>query len=211
MDADFYDLCSSLFTNKEMSKKFVEAVIEIIPYEYKPPWSIASFENYSFLRLFSGTTDDEVGTVMSIACNYNQVEIQPSATETLKNFLSDSFVLPGGLQFLEDGIQKVVPGCCSGLEDWRDWLEVPSGKGVWAGHDPTPNIEFINGIIRIWEDEKAEDVGFIEFEYDEIRALLEKVKFDLEGFVIKLGKWSEFIAPDLQKEITEHFAKNMNI
>jgi hypothetical protein len=191
--------------------KSIEAVIESLSYESKPSWSVASIDDSSFIRLFSGTTDDEIGSIMSLVCNYNQIEIQPSAIDTLENFLSKNFVLPGGLRFLDDGKQKVVPGCCSGLEDWRDWLEVPRGKGVWAGHDPMPHPEFINGKIRLWQDEKADDIDFIDFEYDELNSLLDKVKSDMEGFVVRLGKWAEFIAPDLRQEITEHFVKNMNI
>lgn len=194
-----------------MSHKIIEAVVEMNPFEEKPPWAIASLPNFSFLRLFSGITDEEIGSVMLTACDYNQIKICPSATETLAAFVDEDFVLPGGLQFLENGQVKVVPGCCSGLEDWREWLEVPNGKSVWAGHDPSPGVEFVNEKILVWQDEKADDVAFIELQYDEMRELLEKVESDLNGFVVRLNEWCDLTAPNLKQKIVRHFVENMHI
>lgn len=182
------------------------------PVEGEPPWAVASIADWSFLRLFSGVTDEEIGSVILTACLYNHhLEVQRSAIETLNAFVAEDFVLPGGLQFSEDEQVKVVPGCCAGLEDWREWLDVPDGKTIWAGHDPSPGVEFVNGIIRVWQDEKGDGVDFIDFGVDEMRGLLEKVESDLKGFVFRLGKWADFVAPTLQKKIVEHFAKNMHI
>ena len=194
-----------------MSQKDIEAVIEINPFDGKPPWAIASSPNFSFLRLFFGITDKEIGDIMLTACTYNSIEICTSANETLTAFISEDFVLPGGLQFLENNQVKIYPGCCSGLEDWRDWLEVPSGETVWAGHDPSPGVEFINEGIRVWQDEKGDDVDFIDFKFDEMRELLEKVENDLKEFVVRLEKWCDLIAPSLKQKIVQHFVANMHI
>ena len=161
--------------------------------------------------MFSGVTDEEIGSVVLTACLYNQIEIHPSAIETLNAFLAEEFVLPGGLQFSENAQVKVVPGCCSGLEDWREWLDVLNGNTIWAGHDPSPGVEFVDDGIRVWQDEKADGVQFIDFGVDEMRGLLEKVESDLKGFVVRLGKWADYLAPELKLKIVEHFAKNMNI
>lgn len=195
-----------------MPQKTIEAVVEMQPFEGEPPWAVASVADWSFLRLFPDSTDEEIGSLILTACSYNHhLEVQRSAIETLNAFVAEDFVLPGGLQFADDGQVKVVPGCCAGLEDWREWLDVPNGKTIWAGHDPSPGVEFVDGIIRVWQDEKADGVDFIDFDVDEMRGLLEKVESDLKGFVFRLGKWADFVAPSLQKKIVEHFVKNMHI
>jgi hypothetical protein len=195
-----------------MPRKTIEAVVEIQPIEGKLPWAVAAVGDWSFLRLFSGTTVEEIGSLILTACSYNShLEVQLSAIDTLNAFLAEDFVLPGGLRFSENEQVKVVSGCCCGLEDWRKWLDVPSGNIVWAGHDPTPGVEFVDGGIRVWQDEKADGVDFIDFGVDEMRVSLEKVESDLKGFVVGLGRWADFIAPELKPKIIEHFAKNMNI
>ena len=193
-------------------QKKIEVVVEMQPFEGELPWAVASVADWSFLRLFSGVTDEDVGSVILTACSYNHhLEVQRSAIETLNAFVAEDFVLPGGLQFSKDEQVKVVPGCCCGLEDWREWLDVPNGNTVWAGHDPSPGVEFVEGYIRVWQDEKADGVEFIDFGVVEMRDLLEKIESDIKDFVVRLGKWANFAAPSLQNKIVEHFVKNMNI
>ena len=197
-------------------KKIIKAVVEITSFNSESPWIVSSFENYSFLRLSPSATDEEIGSIILTACLYNQIDIRSTATETLRAFIAQDFVLPGGLQFLENEKVKIAPGCCSGLEDWREWLEVPNGYGgVWAGHDPNPGVEFVAGKIRVWQDvskdKKANETKFIDFEIDEMRNLLEKVESDLKGFVMKLEKWTDFVAPGLKQMVGHHFAQNMRI
>lgn len=195
-----------------MPQKRIEAVVEIQSFEAEPPWALASVAGWSLLRLFSGSTKEEVGSVILTAGSYNHhLKVQSSAIETLNAFVSEDFVLPGGLRFLENERIKVVPGCCSGLENWREWLDVPNGNSIWAGHDPSPGVEFIGDTIRVWQDEKADGVEFIDFGVDEMRSLLGKVESDLKGFTVRLGEWADFVAPNLRQKMVEHFAKNMNI
>jgi hypothetical protein len=199
--------------HKLVPQKTSEAIVEISSFDGEPPWALSPAGNQTFLRLFSGITDEEIGTVILTACLYNQIDVRPSASETIKAFLEEEqFVLPGGLQFSLGGQVKVVPGCCCGLEDWRGWLDVPNGaNSVWAGHNPSPEVEFVNGGIRIWQDKKADGVVFIDFGVDEMHGLLRKVESDLKGFVVRLGKWTDSIALELHPKIVTHFANNMDI
>jgi hypothetical protein len=194
-----------------MPKKNIEAIVEIYPFEINPPWEIVSTTEFFRLVLSSEVTDEEIGSLILMACEYNKIEVDSSGEETLESFISKKFVLPGGLQFSEDAQVKIVPGCCCGLETWQDWFGVPSGQSVWSGHDPNISVEFTNDKIRVWQDEKAEGVDFIDFQYDEMHYFLEKVKSDLNNFLYRLNKWSEFIAPGLKGKVSEHFAKSMNI
>jgi hypothetical protein len=85
---------------------------------------------------------------------------------------------------------------------------------VWAGHDPSPYIEcieYVEGCVRIWQNEKAEGVNFIELGLSEMEALLQKVVFDLEGFLIQLRKWIEYVSPEIRDSFVAYFSENMNI
>jgi hypothetical protein len=106
----------------------------------------------------------------------------------------------------------IVPGCCSRLEDWHEWLGVPHGKNsIWAGHDPSPDVEYFEGRVRIWQDQKAEGVEFVEFGFQEMETLLKKVEQDLEGFLFQLGKWEDYISPESRGRLVDYFSEKMSI
>ncbi|WP_156313234.1 hypothetical protein [Micromonospora sp. HK10] len=44
---------------------------------------------------------------------------------------------------------SVTPGCCAGLEDWREWTSVLDGGQPWLGHDPGPEVEVRGALIRV--------------------------------------------------------------
>lgn len=180
--------------------------------ETSAPWPVLPDTGIPYLRLHAGMTDEEIGTLMFNGCLYNRVAVSEEGAATLSNFIEgDGFVLPGGLRFSEGG-RRVVPGCCSGLEDWHEWLDVPNGGvGAWAGHDPSPELEHVDGRVRIWQDAKSEGVEFVEFEPDEMRALLARVETDLAGFLQRLGRWAERISPNQGPRVVGYFAKHMNI
>jgi hypothetical protein len=109
--------------------KSIEAVVELVHFDGESPWlTIVEYPD-PCLRIFPGLTTEEIGSLVLTACLYNHIEIAPVASETLQAFINkDGFVLPGGLRFSESGRVKIIPGCCSGLEDWRQWLDVPHGS-----------------------------------------------------------------------------------
>jgi hypothetical protein len=191
----------------------IEAIIELYQPNSETPCPILSDPNLTFIRLYLGMSDEEIGSVIITACLYNRIDIFPSLTETLNAFLSlDSFILPGGLQFSEDGKVKVSPGCCCGIEDWREWLDVAHGKNsVWAGHDPSPWVEYIDDSVRIWQDERGKESSFVEIRIEEMTNQLRRIESDLRGFMVRPGKWTSYYAQNLESKIVEHFIKNMDI
>src|SRR5690349_19218545 len=42
---------------------------------------------------------------------------------------------PGSLR-ITAGDLVIDPGCCVGLDEWRDWARVISGEVIYLGHDP---------------------------------------------------------------------------
>lgn len=195
-----------------VSGRSIEAVVEVSHPVSGAPWPVLPDTNTSHIRLHAGVTDEEIGSVMMTACLYNRIEISDDAAETLGKLMeNDGFVMPGGLRLSAEG-REVLPGCCCGLEDWREWLGVPDGKNaIWTGHDPSPEVEYVDGGVRVWQDAKKEGVEFVGFDLGELAALLARVESDLAGFLYRLGKWSEYSAPGLGQRVAVYFAENMNI
>src|SRR6185369_11485837 len=113
----------------QTSKKTIEAVVDIGSFDEPIPWTISKDE-FFFVRLYPGINDEELGSVMLLACLLSSGEIiKEDPGDTLKAFvLNEGFVLEGGLQFKENDEIKVGLGCCSSLEDWSDWFDVPNGE-----------------------------------------------------------------------------------
>ena len=40
---------------------------------------------------------------------------------------------------------------------------------------------------------------------------LQNVEKDMKDFLFRLGQWTKYIAPELEKRVVNHFEKNMNI
>jgi hypothetical protein len=194
--------------------KTIEAVIENYKFEEPQPW-IFSTNEIGYTRLYAGISDEEIGSVMLSACSLSSGEIiKETAQETLKEFiLNEGFVLEGGLLFKENDAIKVVPSCCCGLENWNEWLDVPSGKcGIWTGHNPESLIEINHGNIKIWQDRQTKDEKHsIDFTVEEMVEKLNQVKKDLQNFLFRLKQWVNHIKPGLEKDVVYHFAKNIKI
>jgi hypothetical protein len=195
--------------------KTIEAIVEIGSFEDAAPWPIAE-GRFFYVRLFSGTSDAEIGSLMMAAFSPVTEEIiRENAAETLRAFVAndDGFVLSGGLFFKENGEIKVGPGCCGGLEDWDRWFDVAEGKtDIWTGHDPSVLVEVKDRTIKIWNDQAARDEKFsLEFTREELIRRLEIVEKDLRDFLERLRQWTAAVAPGLEERVVRHFAKNMSI
>lgn len=171
----------------------------------------------SFLPL-SGDMDvrdvDRAVAVLARYLNADEDEDETAAAQgasrarTLRRLLDrDGWVAPGGLQIRdpESGV-TFTPGCCCGLESWREWLDVRNGREIWLGHDPTAEIEHIGTRIRLrWEAGARGGEHSIEFPRAELTALLPAVQQDLGGFLNGLANWAELYVPDLAQDLVARF------
>lgn len=209
--------------NQKLNKT-IEAIVKVetgsFEEEVSPPWIISKGNDwFTYVRIYSGISDEEIGLVMFSACLSSSVAssdeiIKDTALETLEIFVADEgFILSGGLEFKENDTVKMSPGCCCGLEDWKSWLDVPNGNTlIWNGHDPFASVEIDDGVIKIWEDKEIKDEGpTIEFLPDELTEKMKNVENDLKDFLFKLAQWTRKIEPALENKVVNHFAKNMNI
>ncbi|WP_371673841.1 hypothetical protein OG985_42860 [Streptomyces sp. NBC_00289] len=137
----------------------VDAVLETVDTAAFSLWPVADLPSYRLLALSHSMSPPEVGTAMATLAVYNSptsADDRPvtDAAEQIHRLLAaDRVIAPGGLRLHHTDLDVTVsPGCCFGLEDWREWLDVLKGSTPWLGHDPSPRIEHVGPVIRLWPD-----------------------------------------------------------
>ncbi|MCI4146124.1 MULTISPECIES: hypothetical protein [unclassified Streptomyces] len=165
-------------------------------------WPVAGIEPYGFLPLSGALTPAEVGTaVMSIAAHNDVVpaadDSSPRPEDPLGSFLHglltmDDLFVSGGLRVTDtaSGV-TLLPGCCNGLEERGDWLDVLDGSG-WAtfGHDPSPLAERHGDAVRLTVDADRDDSPVIECTAGDLRRLLTGAERDLTEFLDLATAWT---------------------
>lgn len=145
------------------------------------------------IELSAHAADPEIAAIVWQLVLYNRLD----TARPLEAITSaENLVLPGGIAAKSDDGRLLIPGCCAGLETWREWLSVSEGEGSpWLGHDPAPWVEHHGPMIRIWSDgglsDPAPNAFFIELSRAELGRQLQKVQRDLHSFVVRLKDWVE--------------------
>ena len=115
----------------------MQAVVEVPSFdaEWPPPWPVASMPAGSWLALTTESTDQQVGLFAAALAYRLDVAVPGGRDEVVDTLLAEEFlVVPGGLRLVDTGTgMVVVPGCCAGLEDWRDWVRAIAGESPWLG------------------------------------------------------------------------------
>jgi len=182
----------------------MQAVLETFAADDFSLWPVGEHKSHGCLVLDRKLTPAEVGTaVMRIAgCNDFEPEEEhgPCPTDPLGTFLHGLLTLPdlfaaGGFRVTDNATNTIFvePGCCNGLETWRDWLEVLDGTGCsYFGHDPSSVAERVGDIVRLTLDADAKDGSpVIELPVDQVRALVAGAEADLRDFLSLAGIWAE--------------------
>lgn len=107
----------------------------------------------------------------------------------------------------------VEPGCCNGLETWRDWLEVLDGTGCsYFGHDPSSAAERVGDTVRLTLDAHAKDGSpVVELPVDQVRALITGAQTDLRDFHSLAGTWAEQHLPTHAAAVTAALARALDL
>jgi hypothetical protein len=156
-------------------------------------------------------TSQQVGTVMwtligrSVTADDLSI-IATDAADAIEKYLTgdDGDFAPGGLQ-VGNGDVVIDPGCCIGLDEWRDWLRVIGGEVIDLGHDPDPLIEHQGSVVRVWKSGGQLPSGpvldprepHIDISRYALPKLLGAVQQDLAGFLNALHPWVRGIRSDL--------------
>ena len=168
-------------------------------------WPLSEEAPFGYLALSGELTTAEVGTaVMSIA-RCNDIDPDPAAgddrpprpADPLGSFLHglltfDDLFAAGGLRVTDHSTGVTfLPGCCNGLEDWREWYGIVDfGAPASFGHDPDPAAELIDGTVRLTVDAEQDDSPVIDLPAADLRPLLDGVERDLAGFLALATGWA---------------------
>ncbi|WP_203549641.1 hypothetical protein [Actinospica acidiphila] len=196
----------------------LQPVLEVTDLAGFTLWPVAGIEPYGFLPLSGTLAPAEVGTaVMSIAAHNGVVpddDRPPRPADPLGSFLHglltmDDLFASGGLRVTDtaSGV-TLLPGCCNGLEERRDWFDVLDGDG-WAsfGHDPSPLAERQGDVVRLTVDADRDDSPVIELAAGDLRRLLTEVERDLTGFLALAAAWAVRQLPDRAAPVTSALAR----
>lgn len=144
------------------------------------------------VELSGSMTQDEFGTALAAIAEYavrGEVEPGPEALRAL--LAQEMVVMAGGLLVRDTGTGvRIVPGCCAGLESWRDWALFLDGEVPWLGHSPSPGVELTAGAVRLWQDEDRPELPSCEIPLVDLGGHLQRVRRDLTGFLWLVRAWA---------------------
>jgi hypothetical protein len=181
----------------------MQAVVEVPAFQpgSSQPWPVAPVPALSWLGLNAGCTDEEAGLFVATLAHRLDVPSPAGRDEVLDTlFAEECLIVAGGLRLTATATaMSVAPGCCAGLENWRDWARVAAGESPWLGHDPGPEVEFVGEDLRVWQDGgpnrhrgRWADRNVV-VPRPALPDLLKDVQRDLLGFLAALEAWGSRI------------------
>lgn len=186
-------------------------------------WPVAESAPYGFLSLSGALDAAEVGTAVMRIADCNDIDPAdddrpPRPIDPLGSFLQglltmDDLFASGGLRITDTTTgTTLLPGCCNGLEERRDWLEVLDGDG-WAsfGHDPSPLAQRLGEIVRLTVDAEQDNSPVIELPIIELRRLLADAERDLIDFFQLAAAWVTQHLPDHAIHVTAALARALDL
>ncbi len=202
-----------------MSSPFqLQAVIEFYSFDVESacPWEIVELDGLTWIRLSAEMKQPEIGLFFAQLARYNQIDLSGSRETILQEILAaDGLILAGGIQAVfEDRV--ISPSCCCGLEGWREWQNfLTTGETPWLGHDPSPWLEQVDDVIRIWSDgglgDSIKNAFEIEVDRPAFERALHSVERDLWGFQFCIESWCESIGFDRGSELAQKVAQTLQM
>ncbi|MET9928935.1 MULTISPECIES: hypothetical protein [unclassified Streptomyces] len=184
-------------------------------------WPVAGTTASGFLALGGDLSPAEVGTAVMCVADCNDIDPDgdrpPRPADPLATFLHglltfDDLFAAGGLR-VTDGDVTFAPGCCDGLEDWRDWYRLAGHDGLLGfGHDPvSPVAERVGDRVRLTVDAERSDSPVIELPASELRSLLTGVERDLTAFLALAADWSATYLPGHHAPVAAALARALGL
>ncbi|MGA5193203.1 hypothetical protein [Streptomyces exfoliatus] len=182
-------------------------------------WPVAEVEPFGFLPLSGELSPAEVGAAVMRIADCNDIDPDgdrpPRPADALGSFLHglltfDTLFAAGGLRVTDrsSGV-TFQPGCCDGLEDWRDWHRfIVDGSLLGFGHDPvSPVAERFGDTVRLTVDAERSDSPVIELSVAELRSLLAGAERDLADFLALAAAWASRYLPGRCAAVTAALAR----
>ena len=179
-------------------------------FEYPFDWVLKSEEE--FINLDGAISDNGCASFLALLALYNNLTDKGSPEKAAQAVLNAKrLILPGGL-LAWDETSRIVPGCCCGLEAWRDWYSIkPKGNGPWLGHDPSPWVDCRKEHAIIWSDTDPEqNLQKIQVSYCELETALQKTQDDFTAFADKFSDWAGNHT-SVATEVTHRIAREFEI
>lgn len=158
-----------------------------------PDWPTGPYSDGDVV-LSGRMSREDVGTALASIAEYNNGgKHEVDGPSTLGVLLGKKVVASGGLRVrdVSTGVE-IEPGCCVGLETWRDWQYLVDGRTPWLGHDPWPEVRFEGEIVRVWPDSRDTGGPACEIRLAELPVHLAVVQQDLQGFLELVRKWAPY-------------------
>ncbi|MFI8086030.1 hypothetical protein ACIF6L_35210 [Kitasatospora sp. NPDC086009] len=186
-------------------------------------WPVGPYEPYGFLPLGAAMSPADVGTAVMQIADHNEAEPGPGeepagsgdpAGRFLHGLLTSEYpVAPGGFRVFAPATGTVLrPGCCNGLEEWRDWYEVLDGDGfALFGHDPTPEARREGTLVRLTPDSAVRDGPGIELPLDGLRRLVTAAADELAAFLRLADAWAADHCPDRRTPLVAALARAVGL
>lgn len=200
-----------------MTVILMDAVLETHETAGFTAWPIAEPPRDGILALSGRLSPAEVGTAMAAIFSYGDLPTAPISDlhRLLDEHLADAGALlaPGGLRVTDPATgAEILPGCCCGLENWREWRNVLHRQYIWLGHDPGTELEYIAGAVRLSQKSGPHSPAReVEIELDDLPALLATVHLRLQGFLSLVGRWASETAPRAADRLVTLLDENFEI
>ena len=199
-------------------------VIEHPGIDDPPNWPVLPTLAPPFIHLTAETGEEATGSVLWHLARYNLGTLAPGSryyeadlsgepAAILTRLIRDpEWTVPGGIAVIDQASgREITPGCCAGLDNWREWLEFEaSGQTPWMGHEPDPWLEHVDNQIRIWSrgplaEATSEEPFAIDVTVDEFRGGLTAVSQHLIAFAAVLRRWADRRAPAVAAALVDRF------
>ncbi|WP_020123387.1 hypothetical protein [Streptomyces canus] len=185
-------------------------------------WPVAGLPPSQFMALSSSMSPLDVGSALAMLADYNSRTGEgdrplTDASEAIRRLLeTDKVIAPGGLHVHDTRTNVTVqPGCCSGLEDWREWLDVADGETLWLGHDPSPRLEHAGEVVQLWPDsadgQETPSGQPIEIVAGDLPGILHTVQEGLQGFLSLTKQWATRHVPTLAEDLAARLDEDLAI
>ncbi|ROQ78011.1 hypothetical protein OG322_38245 [Streptomyces sp. NBC_01260] len=176
----------------------MDAVVETYDAVDFALWPTAPPRADRLLALSGRMSPPEVGTAMAVLTSCGHDDADDSAPDSeagvrrVQDLLGvDLVIAPGGILLRDTAADvAIAPGCCFGLENWRDWLGLMAGEEIWLGHGTATHIEHLESLVRLWPDTAPPARAPIELPLAELPDLLQSVHDKLNGFLDLAGQWA---------------------
>ncbi|MFE7649599.1 hypothetical protein [Streptomyces phaeoluteigriseus] len=201
----------------------VQPVLEVYACEGFGLWPVARSVPYGFLPLSGGLDAAEVGTAVMRIVDCNDMDPgddgrPPRPADPLGGFLHglltmDDLFASGGLRITDTATgTTLLPGCCNGLDERRDWQEVVDGDGFASfGHDPSPLAERHGDTVRLIVDAERDDSPVIELSVTDLRRLLADAERDLGDFLQVAAAWAARHLPEHATAVTSALSRALDV